>query len=457
MKMAFSTRNKLAAVVAVAAMAGGLAALTGGGSAAGAAPATSTVICDNGTVAPDGAIEYNLEARDGYIQEPDGNTVYAWSYSPAGAPLFQFPGPNMCIDEGATVRVTLTNPDHIDNLSGGIPAATTSILFPGQVGVTATGGVSGLLTQEVDTAVPGDSVTYEFVASSPGTYIYQSGTDQAVQVQMGMFGGLIIYPTAGRGFAYDGEPFDTTHEYLLLFHEMDPDLHTEIELASRNGLVGDAVLDGYQPLNRISRYWTINGRSFPDIIAPNNAPTLPTQPYGGLVRVNADDPNDGFEQLPSLVRYGNAGLENHPFHPHGNTLRLIAQDGRPFPDEIEAYTKTVAAGQTFDLLASWEDVEAWQGSGAPTPINVPALDNLVFKGGATFYSGDPNLGQNQDLPASVTSYSVCGEYYFPWHSHALQEIVNYNEGFGGMLTLWRVDPPMEEVSPGVWQPPAACN
>ena len=455
--MTFSKRSKFASFIAIASLAGGLAAATSGGSQAGAAPASSTLICDNGTVAPDGAVEYHLEARDGYIQEPDGNTVYAWSYAPVGAPRFQFPGPNLCVDEGATVRVVLTNPDHVDNYTGGIPAATTSILFPGQVGVTATGGVAGLLTQEVDSAVLGDSVTYEFVASSPGTYLYQSGTDQAVQVQMGMFGGLIIYPTAGRGFAYAGEPFDTTHEYLLLFHEMDPDLHTEIELASRSGLVGDAVLAGFNPLNRISRYWTINGRSFPDVIAPNNMPTLPTQPYSGLVRINADDPTDGYDQLPSLVRYGNAGLENHPFHPHGNTLRLIAQDGRPYPDEIEAYTKTVAAGQTFDLLASWEDVEAWQGTGAPAPINVPALDNLVFKFGQSFYSGDANLGQKQDLPVTVTSYSVCGEYYFPWHSHALQEIVNYNEGFGGMLTLWRVDPPMQEVSPGVWEPPAACN
>ena len=30
---------------------------------------------------------------------------------------------------------------------------------------------------------------------------------------------------------------------------------------------------------------------------------------------------------------------------------------------------------------------------------------------------------------------------FPWHSHALNEFTNYDQGFGGMATLLRVDPP----------------
>jgi hypothetical protein len=36
--------------------------------------------------------------------------------------------------------------------------------------------------------------------------------------------------------------------------------------------------------------------------------------------------------------------------------------------------------------------------------------------------------------------NVCGEWYFPWHSHALNEFANFDEGFGGMATLMRVDP-----------------
>lgn len=437
--MRLRTRRTGAVIVTAALGAAGLAAALSG-SSAGAQPSQSTLVCDFGTVNPvDGAREFALETRDGYIQTPDGNTVYMWGYAKAGG-AFQAPGPTLCADQGDTVRVTLTNPADDPTLgpttlTGGIPAATTSIVFPGQSGVTATGGQPGLLTNEITQSPlggPADTVTYEFVAAQPGTYLYQSGSDPAVQIQMGLYGGLVIYPTEGRNFVYAGKEFDTRFEYLLLFHEVDPDLHAVVELE------GDVA--NYDPTARHNRYWTINGRAMPDTVAPNFAPTLPSQPYSSLVEVQALDPADTTTP-PALVRYGTAGLDNHPFHPHGNHLRLVGQDGRPLPDEIEAYTKTVAAGQTFELLAEWRDVEAWQGTGAPEAVNIPVLDNLVFKDGVTWYSGDEDLGQQQLLPNNVTSFSECGEYYFPWHSHALDSNQNFDEAFGGMLTLWRVDPP----------------
>jgi len=74
-------------------------------------------------------------------------------------------------------------------------------------------------------------------------------------------------------------------------------------------------------------------------------------------------------------------------------------------------------------------------------VDIPGLQNLVFKDDSTFYSGDPRLGQQGSLPVGVTSYNECGEFYFPWHSHALFEFTNFDEGFGGLATLVRVDPP----------------
>ncbi len=40
-------------------------------------------------------------------------------------------------------------------------------------------------------------MTYSFVASKPGTYIYESGTNPEKQVRMGLFGALIVRPTQG--------------------------------------------------------------------------------------------------------------------------------------------------------------------------------------------------------------------------------------------------------------------
>ena len=43
-------------------------------------------------------------------------------------------------------------------------------------------------------AGPGAAVTYSFTASSAGTYLYESGSDPQLQVQMGLFGAIVVRP-----------------------------------------------------------------------------------------------------------------------------------------------------------------------------------------------------------------------------------------------------------------------
>ncbi len=175
---------------------------------------------------------------------------------------------------------------------------------------------------------------------------------------------------------------------------------------------------------------------------PNDVDWLPGQPYGGMVIVEASaDENT----LPALIRYANAGWENHPFHPHGNSMTVVGRDGRQFDEAFDNFTTTIGSGQTYDLFFRWVDVEAWDKNGNPIPVAIPDQLNRVYKDGVTFFSGDPYLGEPTDpndyFPPDITSFNQCGEFYFPWHSHALHEIQNFDEGFGGMLTLVRVDPP----------------
>src|SRR5262249_8117530 len=67
--------------------------------------------------------------------------------------------------------------------------------------------------------------------------------------------------------------------------------------------------------------------------------------------------------------------------------------------------------------------------------------NVFFKDGNTWYGGNPYLGYKGTLPTGTVTQNICGEWYFPWHSHALNEFANFDAGFGGMATLLRVDPP----------------
>jgi Multicopper oxidase len=380
------------------------------------------LVCLNGPT-------FNLVATSGTIQTPDGNSVFMWSYADSSG-QFQYPGPFLCVTEGQTVTINLTN-----NLP-----EPTSIVFPGQEAVTASGGSAGLFTTE---AASGGTVTYTFIASQPGTYLYESGSDISKQLEMGLYGGLVVRPGVGANFAYNNAAtqFDTTREYVILLGEVDPALHHAVEIGA-----------AYDFNTLRNRYFTVNGRSFPDTLQVNDSALYPTQPYGALVRIQPTTPTS----QPALIRMLNAGVDNHPFHPHGNHLIQIAQDGRQLLSPAatsassERFGETIGSGQTEDYLIRWDNQatdtsgapfnDDWNPNTNPLPVSQPNYQNLTFKDGNTWYSGNPYLGYKGTLPVGTTSQNVCGEWYFPWHSHALNEFTNFDEGFGGMATLLRVDP-----------------
>ena len=113
-------------------------------------------------------------------------------------------------------------------VTGGGTVPNVSIVFPGQEVKVLPGnpGVPGVLTNE---AVPGGSVTYQFYAVNPGTYTYYSGTDSALQVEMGLMGAIIVRPRRGDNFAYNHQETIFDREYLFLLSEMDPRIHLWVE------------------------------------------------------------------------------------------------------------------------------------------------------------------------------------------------------------------------------------
>jgi FtsP/CotA-like multicopper oxidase with cupredoxin domain len=417
--------RRLGVVLALVLAAGSLVLAQGQATALPPGAPKIGMVCTPGTVSGS-THTFNLVTNTGYVNTPDGNSLFMWSYANHDAPdndHFQTPGPVLCATQGETVVVNLTNT---------LPEPT-SIVFPGQdAQVTATGGAAGPITTEAGAS--GGTVSYSFTAGSPGTYLYESGSDQAKQVEMGLYGALVVRPNAttcpvvaGTDCAYGpATRFDPTREYLLVLHELDPDLHHAVETS------------GTYDANALrNRYFTINGREFPDTIQDNGSALLPNQPYGALVRLQ---PNTATNTQPALIRMVNAGELNHPFHPHGNHTREIAQDGRAVAP-TEHFGETIGSGQTLDYLIRWDDQDNWDPNSNQLPVAQPNYRNLTFKDGNTFYSGSPYLGYKGTLPTGTVQQNICGEWYFPWHSHALNEFSNFDEGFGGMATLLRVDPP----------------
>lgn len=428
-----TSRLGLAGVV-LAMVAAGAAVTPGSASAA----TSEGLLCDQNA-----ANSFTLSADDGYVSTPDGNSIYMWSLADEKQRAFQFPGPVLCVTSGASVTVVLHN--HL-------PEAT-SLLFPGQKAVRADGApaapelapdaagnptttmTSMVQSADAATAAGPGSVTYTFTAGSPGTYLYKSGTDADKQDQMGLYGALVVRP-AGHPNQLNDRPdsaFDPAHEYLFLLSEVDPDLHLAVE---RNQPVD---WSGYR-----ARYFMINGRSMPDTLAPNGASWLPNQPYGAMVHIKPYDPAAPVE---NAIRYVDAGTQNYPFHPHGSDERVVTTDGQPMQSadgkdlSYNKYDLDVAPGQSLDVVFHWQDVEQWSASGNPIPTTIPTITDQLLVGTDTWFSESPYLGTKNALPSNITSNNECGEYYHIAHSHALQQATNYGATFGGMMTLYRIDPP----------------
>lgn len=397
---------------------------------------------------------FTLRTTTGYINLPDGNTMFMWGYSEGSNP-FQHPGPVLCVNQGDMVTIILQN-----NL-----AEDASIMFPGHENVLANGvpaqpqfdGFGNLTSLTNVAAANGGSITYSFVASEPGTYLYESGTNPVKQVGMGLFGALIVRPTAVPStptagpdtnpahYAYNRSDsvFTPEEEFMVLLSEIDPYQHQ----AAENGLPYN--LNNYKP-----RYWLINGRGFPDSIADNYASWLPSQPYGALARIHEfnTDPLAGvnYHPYPGMIRYLNVGTEDYPFHPHGNNGLVIGRDGRPLEGpagedlSFEKYDINIGPGQTWDVIFKWYDAEQYDEVTNQVPVTIPQVPNMVY---GQFYSGSPYLGTAGTLPVGGEGLNQCGEYYIISHNHALYQITSWGVNMTGPITYLRIDPPLPNNCP----------
>jgi len=393
MKMAFSKAKLLLLLVGA-----------GASIAATAHAAAPGITSTNGTAAT-----FLLTAQPAFLNQPDGSSVYSWGYGcvAGSTPTFvpkaitggacstmQVPGPTMVVTENQTVKVTLTN-----NLP--TAAGNTSILFPG-FQVTSTGGVTGLLAEE---AAPAGSVTYTFTATTPGTHSYYSGTQGDLQIEMGMYGALIVLPAnvpaactsglpaanvqvelahsesdfrlAPAAFDHDKTCYD--REYLFQWSEMDGNIHNEAlaQVTARAGCTARAPgcslevpTEPYHP-----SYFLINGRSMPDDMDANYEVEYPHQPYNGNPHMHPG------EQV--LLRIIGQGRWQHPFHEHANHVRILARDGNLILSATNAddlagaplFTTTTTPGQTMDGIfyftgrgLNWDMYAHHSGTDAADPL-----------------------------------------------------------------------------------------
>jgi manganese oxidase len=428
----------------------------------GEAPST-----DNGN-----ARTFTLTAKHDFISTSDGNSHYVWGYAHTALPM-QYPGPTLIVNQGDTVKIVLNNT---------LPVPV-SITFPGQQGVTATGGAPGLLTREARALTPAEMAessppviggpTYTFVASQPGTYSYHSATNTDLQVEMGLVGALIVRPNGydqgsaashpnRKAYEHAGTGFD--REHLFLLSEMDSAIHLQVYGQVMAGLPVKADTSAIKP-----NLWFINGRNAPDTQLDEFVYWLPTQPYNAMPRMHPGE--------RMLMRLVNLGRDLHPFHHHGNHATPLARDGRilsSVPGDLSKapnltspdFTVRSVPGQTMDLIYEWTGKGiGWDIYGTtalnphtctadangfdtvtrewcadhnkPIPVIVPGQLDLSA---GEHYAGSPYLGLIGSLPQGHPGLNTTGGYWHMWHSHNEKEVTTDDIFPGGMMTMLIIEP-----------------
>ncbi|MFG1709714.1 multicopper oxidase domain-containing protein [Nonomuraea sp. M3C6] len=236
-----------------------------------------------------------LWAKTGTLALPGGTTVPIWGYAATAADPPTLPGPLLLATVGETVSITLHN----------TLADATSLGLPEQELPPDTAG-----------APPGGTRTYEFTATRPGTFRYEAGLTGGGprQVAMGLAGALVVRPVSGNS-AYGTAATAFDDEALVVLQGVDP---------AFNAAPATYPTAKYRP-----RYWLINGAAYPG---------------------TAEIPTAAGHRL--LLRYVNAGLEDHPMSLAGAFQQVVGADGRALGHPYTVLSDTVVAGGTMDAIVS---------------------------------------------------------------------------------------------------------
>ena len=243
-----------------------------------------------------GVKHFTLIAEEVLNELIPGLFIKAWGYngSVPGPTIRVFPGDRICI------RV-------INNLP-----EKTSVHWHG---LEVPNNMDGVPPIEPSPFIyPGEYFDYEFtIKNPPGTYMYHSHVNVAVQYNAGLFGGLTIE---------DPQYCNKNHykDYLILLQEW-----------AVNSLPwGDIDSGTYNLTFKMPEFnfFTMNGKCYPS-----------TEPlhvsYGDKVK----------------VRFGNIQMHHHPIHLHGHQFKVVGADGFPIKKETQIYKNTilVASGETWDI------------------------------------------------------------------------------------------------------------
>lgn len=332
----------------------------------------------------------SLVATDGYISVPgrEGNPLYIFGFVPVDPSLTvaqlvsTFKGhtkhtaPTLDFRQNDDIKITLTNlglvqrPDLVDSHT--IHWHGFDIPSPLNDGVP-----------EVSVAVPiGKQLTYFYRPHREGTYMYHCHFEDVEHVQMGMTGIVFVRPTQDgtpiggfTRFAYnDGDGSTGYHRHFaILLNELWKDFHD----GDRD--IQESIATDYDP-----QWFTLNGRTYPQTLLPNDDASLPAALRLGTPNPNYGDnvdysqPNSALVQVSPgdrvLLRLANLGYQQHAMQLPGIPMHVIGQDAsllRNGAVDTSYWTNTVyiGPGEARDVLFDAPAYASGRPSGSDTRGN----------------------------------------------------------------------------------------
>jgi FtsP/CotA-like multicopper oxidase with cupredoxin domain len=175
----------------------------------------------------------------------------------------------------------------------------------------------------------------------------------------------------------------------------------------------------------------VNGRSMPDDMDPNYGVEYPHQPYNGNPHMHTG------EQV--LLRVIGQGRWQHPFHEHGNHVRILARDGNLILSQTDPnslagpalFTTTTTPGLAFDGIFYWTGKGLnWDAYGHHAGTDADPNAVLSCIPDVNGYNTGLNTPGNADAYTQVNYYEWCQDHNKPLEVAPFGDVAG-----GGPVTL----------------------
>lgn len=364
-------------------------------------------------------VEYDFYVDEQNVITPYGDQqIWTFAFQNGEDGESTVPGPEIRVQQGDTVRVNLHVP---------------SSDFPGHTmhwhGIDVPWRSDGVpwVTQEIADAGENHTYTYEFVAKQAGTYWYHCVTAFPVDVDVGLFGPLVIEPSEGPELPYD-------REETLMFHEMDsqwlqatgwaindnhdpdptnlPENPVDTVDTAKHQLRSNLGVAGLVAGNATGEYLFEEGpRDYYPTPSPRYKPVYDTFMIDGKSYPETQ-PFEISEGETLRLRLINAGQLHKSIHLHGHHVLVTHNDGYPLEEPRWEDTINLAPGERKDVYVQGTNPGIWKlhDHSGGNQMGTTNANDYAFPGGmitAMVYEG---FTPPEGLPAGDTHQNTAGDY-----------------------------------------------